>query len=81
MRRAIWTAVAVVAIGSGCVSRTRYRDDVLGAYRKGLRVGRVIGRDEILGELKSPSCFTQSVNELMNQAPAEMAGSQGGKTK
>ena len=50
----------------GCVSRTTYREDVLAAYRKGLKVGHVIGRDEIIFALKRPDCFQQRVDDLTN---------------
>jgi len=64
--RMVSLIVLAAMIFSGCVTTTTNRRDVLQAYRKGLKVGRVIGRDEILGKLKSPDCFTQTVGELMD---------------
>ena len=83
MKRRLLFLIGAAAMLAGCVSARANRRDVLVAYRKGFRVGRVVGRDDVIGELKSPDCWTQSVNELMNPAkePAELAEPQGGKSK
>lgn len=51
---AVFLIVGLLVLG-GCVSSERYRKDVLGAYAKGFRVGRRIGRDEVM-----------SVDQMMN---------------
>ncbi len=57
--------IGLIVVG-GCAHQKVYTiTDVKDAYKKGLKVGRVIGRDDILYELKSPDCFTQPVDELM----------------
>ncbi len=70
MKNRILLAITLIAI-SGCVARAKYREDVFTAYRKGFRVGRVVGRDDVLDELKSPDCFVQDVDELMGPDKGE----------
>lgn len=60
----------IVIAMTGCVSPRAYRRAVLAAYGKGFKVGRVIGRDDVLlYKLKSSDCFVQTPEELMNGDP------------
>jgi hypothetical protein len=65
MRKRVFLLLFLIGT-SGCVPKHVYLNDVKEAYRKGLKVGRVIGRDDVLGQLKSPDCFTQKVDSLMD---------------
>ena len=75
----VWKAIALVSVAVlmmvGLVANAvhqSYKRDMKRFYKDGFRVGRVIGRDDVMLHLKRKDCFQQSLDSIVQDQDAPL---------
>lgn len=58
--------LAILSFLMSCVSASRYKRDMRMFYKDGLHMGVVLGRQDVLNQLREADCYTQRIDDLVN---------------